>query len=334
MSNLADRYMFDSIDKPLMKKLNYLAQDALLHYRNIRKEENKNVFLPVDYVERIIYKHAPDMVRILSEKDELGGAIADMSILLHFMYTRGSYKISKELFESIYDENVFEKTPVNIFHRMPQHSLYIDLTEVVGFEFGAFCHMIWDYQEDKKIHASALFCNAIYCESARHYFQFPTGGPVTIKEALDKIRSQNQEYHDSIGTAEEMKSASVICDEGEVKNAYAKIISVLLYICSQEADIELYNIKEPNQKNQRPKKIENNIRLKPALKTKEWIVGRNLERQVQEYNYYASSGYRGVRPHIRRGHWHGYWKGSAENKECMIKWLAPIIVKGGAKDED
>ena len=32
------------------------------------------------------------------------------------------------------------------------------------------------------------------------------------------------------------------------------------------------------------------------------------------------------RPHIRRGHWHGVWSGTGQNKEFKIYWQPAIFV--------
>ena len=36
------------------------------------------------------------------------------------------------------------------------------------------------------------------------------------------------------------------------------------------------------------------------------------------------------RPHTRRGHWHHYWKGErgSSHRKLILKWLAPIFIKG------
>ena len=36
----------------------------------------------------------------------------------------------------------------------------------------------------------------------------------------------------------------------------------------------------------------------------------------------------GVRPHIRRAHWHGFWHGPREGtRSFKLKWIPPIPVK-------
>lgn len=37
-----------------------------------------------------------------------------------------------------------------------------------------------------------------------------------------------------------------------------------------------------------------------------------------------------IRPHIRKGHWHGYWEGSGQDKHYVPKWLAAIFVNAAS----
>lgn len=48
-----------------------------------------------------------------------------------------------------------------------------------------------------------------------------------------------------------------------------------------------------------------------------------------------STPHRCLRPHIRKAHWQGYWKGKptqGEEKSMLLKWKPPQIVNG--KDDD
>lgn len=68
----------------------------------------------------------------------------------------------------------------------------------------------------------------------------------------------------------------------------------------------------------------------PPRNPKVWNVGQKigkiLKEQRETYNQQECSG---IRPHIRRGHWHMYWTGSKSNKQTFIhKWLPPTIVTG------
>lgn len=55
-------------------------------------------------------------------------------------------------------------------------------------------------------------------------------------------------------------------------------------------------------------------------------------RRVYEHDAKGQDGGktgRHVAPHVRRGHWHGYWTGPRENPTGLeIKWVAPTIVNG------
>lgn len=52
----------------------------------------------------------------------------------------------------------------------------------------------------------------------------------------------------------------------------------------------------------------------------------------------ALAGYRGTdkkqTPHIRKAHWHGYWKGSKKEntQEFFYKWIPPVVVNQYAEN--
>ena len=47
---------------------------------------------------------------------------------------------------------------------------------------------------------------------------------------------------------------------------------------------------------------------------------------VDDDNKEPSTLVRRVRPHIRSGHFHGFWSGTAQNKTYNVKWLPAIFV--------
>lgn len=49
-------------------------------------------------------------------------------------------------------------------------------------------------------------------------------------------------------------------------------------------------------------------------------LGGEIRKKRDEIEHGLNSGTRTVRPHIRRGHWHGYWKGTGQNRHFDVKW--------------
>ena len=106
-----------------------------------------------------------------------------------------------------------------------------------------------------------------------------------------------------------------------------KLLGTLMYISSKEADVR--TVYAP-QKNQTRKSRQTDctvhdvgFRIAPQLAE---------VRRVYEHEAKGQDGGktgRHVAPHVRRGHWHGYWTGPRENPTGLeIKWVAPTIVNG------
>lgn len=104
-----------------------------------------------------------------------------------------------------------------------------------------------------------------------------------------------------------------------------KLLGTLMYISSKEADVR--TVYAP-QKNQTRKSRQTDctvhdvgFRIAPQLAE---------VRHVYEHEAKGQDGGktgRHVAPHVRRGHWHGYWTGPRENPTGLeIKWVAPTIV--------
>jgi hypothetical protein len=92
--------------------------------------------------------------------------------------------------------------------------------------------------------------------------------------------------------------------EREVK-AVSGLVSLLLYLCSVGADCVL----------DAPQKKSHKL---AAEEPSPWQVGSQVAIELEKH---------GVRSHLRRAHWHGYWTG-AGRKNFELKWLHPILVKG------
>ena len=108
-------------------------------------------------------------------------------------------------------------------------------------------------------------------------------------------------------------------------------IQIVLYLCADNADI-----KENDSQKQ--------IYKPPVKKVKDsysemrkWDVGfrygkaikrtKQTERKIVETRSHEGSHSR-KRTHVRRGHYHHFWRGSEQNgnKELILKWISPIVI--------
>jgi len=110
-----------------------------------------------------------------------------------------------------------------------------------------------------------------------------------------------------------------------------KILSMLLYICSEEPDVEdNYEVPALQEKRAGPLR-----RILPPKEVRCWPVGvrlgavfRKAMENDRDVPLSGESVTVVVRPHVRRAHWHTYRTGP-KGSRSVLKWLSPIIV--GAK---
>ena len=63
-------------------------------------------------------------------------------------------------------------------------------------------------------------------------------------------------------------------------------------------------------------------------------MGAALRGALNSHSAGSSVDGSGVRPHVRRAHWHGYWYGPREGeRNFKLKWLPPVAVKIDSVDD-
>lgn len=120
-------------------------------------------------------------------------------------------------------------------------------------------------------------------------------------------------------------------------------IQLILYLMAINADVEESNPDEENADNssdgdstdapvkKRRHKSNHHRGKKNLLYHVGYHIGPSLKAVDSNDNH--SSGIT-VRPHIRRGHWQHYWRGPRDGeRERILKWKSPIIVKGDMGDD-
>ena len=115
-----------------------------------------------------------------------------------------------------------------------------------------------------------------------------------------------------------------------VKDTLGIVTSMLLYLCVDEPDLT-----------ERPMPLLSGGRSYQADRTDVtvvdagWRLGADLRSARARYEREAGEGSgRRVAPHLRRAHWHSYWRGaksSPEDRWLSLRYLAPMAV--GSSDE-
>lgn len=125
-----------------------------------------------------------------------------------------------------------------------------------------------------------------------------------------------------------------------LREVMAKVLSLLLYLCSEEPD---YGDKKPPVYSV-PQKVKGKEKWFAPAWVKDWDVGVRIGAAIRKYRVEQTESEVGIssgdrhtpkRPHIRRAHWHGFWQGKrteVEQRKFILRWIPPTPVKIGGED--
>ena len=117
----------------------------------------------------------------------------------------------------------------------------------------------------------------------------------------------------------------------EYQNSFRELMNAVVYICSEKPDVE--SVKVEVEENNNKKKANIKKKTKVQINT----TGKSVGRVIREYNTNLahenkehSSGKKGTAkaPHVRKAHYHSFWKKENGEKILIVKFLAPMIIHG------
>ncbi|MCG6816983.1 AcrVA2 family anti-CRISPR protein [Moraxella catarrhalis] len=250
--------------------------------------------------------------------------------------TLGVYKLDDDIAQSVLTSPIPDETPINIFTRLPEWCVYIDLPDELlaigkgGQEVGIDGFWaLFDCQNNKQTLNLVLNLKD-KMDISYHQYQPITlviDDGYTVKQAVQSAYQSGVSDNDLV-----MKNLFMQTDY----KLTTALLSVLLWLCAEEPDISNM-IGEPISKDQlrQPK-----YRLHPKTGAfitpsapKIYNIGKRLGGEIRTFKDAIHQSDTRIssrkRPHIRRGHWHGYWKGTGQNKQFFVKWQPAIFVNAG-----
>ena len=247
--------------------------------------------------------------------------VSSLAAIISWKYTKSVYSINNYLADELIKSEAPTYIPVEYFEKIPEWSIFI-----TGFEyfintknefFGEQLLGFWlttslDFNSKRVIMFSFLFSNGSISS-------FPLRMDVeNIMESYYEITSQS-DFNTNI---------SLISIYKELLNV---AIPLSLFIIKQHVDNYEYIEKKSNAFFKKTKGLD---RLFEAKKIKKTIVGEEIGKTIQLFKekltLYSNQGK--VRPHVRRAHWHGYWKGKSTEKEFILKWIPATLVNADCYD--
>lgn len=264
------------------------------------------------------------------------------------------YRIGKELWDELRIDEA-DEVPVDALLRLPYGCIFIErrwvdeyeqlLTKNLADVWGeASCYVTRYYEgcfcwiEGRTLFVGSLthHCEmrhtddygAVTAEARRGMRMFLETIALPIDEGISLARWYSEhreavlEANESISYAQEVTDEEILMTARADSYLLEHILGSLLYISSKEADVRTVYVPQKNQtrKSRQTDCTVHDVGFRIAPQLAE-------VRRVYEHERQDGETGRHVAPHVRRGHWHGYWTGPRENPTGLeIKWIAPTVV--------
>lgn len=257
---------------------------------------------------------------------ELAGDVGRLGALAAWRMTQGIYRFDPVLYDALVKTPISGDLPAELLYRLPEWCVYIE-TPGLGC-MGVFVHL----EHDGNTGRAEL---RLLVDDDRGLTPYPLHlGEWPLSEAVERAVAESRRQAVASGNtiaAVGLSSAGVI---ESVADAVAPIVSMVLYLCSEQPDID------GQPMNPQPKRTRHGWRLFPADNPRTWDVGvrlgaalRNAALQQDTGKPAAITGPGRTRPraHVRVAHWHTYLTGQGRINR-VLRWIPPVPVNVDNQD--
>ncbi len=255
--------------------------------------------------------------------------IGAVAILSAWRLTKSVYRFDPDIRDAL-TATPISKIPTEILFRLPEWCIYIDFQGWSAFEVahGAFVSLEYDFDRPDDPELRITFDQDEGLMQLIPIHLVDNDLERAIRRGIE-IGLQNSEKAGGILGGQVAKDISKIFDADllnhieEIAANASKILSLILYLCSEEPDLS--GDSPPTRP--KPRKTKRGLRFFHANNPSVVEVGFNLGKTIRSSVEGPGTG-TSKRPHIRRAHWHTYrtGKGRAIPK---LKWIAPVAVNAG-----
>lgn len=290
-------------------------------------------FMPLYFWSEIV-NHISEMVNLPQTPKSHADITTQLAAAGTWRYCKGIYKFDDTLFDELTSQEFDGKIPMHALYNLPEWCIYIETDYKISWgEYkikGFFMNLSVarfkdDGQEHKERHDIGFVLNDGTVAPVLTALAITD---LTVDQTMDQMVEDRKRRSETSGEYIGCNPESLAND----KVFFKKVLPLILYLCSDEPDVD--DLKEPGVAPYRatPKKTKKGFKLFAPHKLRTWTVGRKLGEQLREAASHAKST--GKSPHLRRAHWHGYWLGPRDGeRQFKYKWLPPIFVSPDEKKE-
>lgn len=292
----------------------------------VRAERRKGwpeyIFLPVDTALEIMRWYLPDAREQSDARRNHALAInaTQLQFFSAWRVTQGIYRFDPTLYEQLRETSITGSIPGEVLLRLPEWCVYLETPGMTMPQSGSGetpLHGVWAWLDREAERGRPLLKFTFDADPSASVDSGQVWLDGTIEQAIQE--------------AEVALPETMLKDYTRMaRSVYSSILSLLLYLCAENAEIGEDHKRPPCPQPKRTKGIE---RLFPADKPREWNVGTRMGAalrrahvtfQTDSMHPEVQTGQH-VRPHVRRAHWHTYRAGPGRT-DRRVKWLPPIPV--------
>ncbi len=324
--------------REIMRAVTAIYQDAWSRYDQARRDRGRSLpdwpdwcFCPMAMAYAIashgaaVHMPPPDMLHV-----------AALAALAPWRMSQIIYQFDPTLADSLVTTPV-DKIPTEVIYRLPQWCIYVDVTNLdlptVGPIIGFFAHLEHDVNQH---HPELRLLVDMGSDDLLRMAPVPLHiDKPTLAEAIKVTKDEAKRQAIDQGRTMAMEQIDRI-DDNEVIDAITPLLSLVLYLCSDQPDTDRQLPDNP-----RPVKTRRGWKLFPASSPTEIRVGATIGAKIrsaaQDQSAPTATGHGGRKkpvPHVRRAHWHTYWTGPRDgNRVPVLRWIPPTLVAAQSHDD-
>lgn len=251
-----------------------------------------------------------------------------LAALATWRLTQGVYRFDPTLYEAVEATALDGDIPQDVLFHLPEWCVYIETQDAKfrGCPLHGFFAFL-NYNISSQSAALVLVFDIKAASTRCSYLAIPLGMG-SIREAITQV----------VGDRALPVAGDKTAILGTVAEDVAPLVALVLYLCSENADLG------PNGRrsaNPQPKRTKKGARFFPPDRPTTWDVGVRIgaalrRASVSDTQTGEERPHAGPRPHIRRAHWHSFRTGPmkdatgaaipAHAREVALRWLPPIPV--------
>ena len=249
-------------------------------------------------------------------------------------YSMGIYSFDPDLAAALAESEIKGNLPSEVLCRLPEWCIYVEAPGLTwqGFPvIGFWAHLEWDSNRpgDEEELCLLILTN----QQPKHDFDHTAPLPLALHLGASNLsEAVEQSMQLSLKNAAQFLGQTMAYSKSQIASDTDEamaMLSLLLYLCSDEPEID--DLRQPGShpERPRPKKTKRGWKLFPAKGARLWSVGKETGEALRSAKAGQSHPHKGPAPHLRRAHWHGYWTGpKATGQRFSYRWINPILVSG------